>query len=66
MKKFKHGIQDFTKTDYFEVFKKYFGISNVIWLGKGIVGDDTHGHVDDLCRFVNEDTVVSSFRRKSI
>ncbi len=48
----------FTKQDYFEVFKKYLGISNVIWLGKGIVGDDTHGHVDDLCRFVSEDTVV--------
>lgn len=48
----------FTKQDYFEVFKKYLGISNVIWLGKGIVGDDTHGHVDDLCRFVNQDTVV--------
>ena len=48
----------FTKQDYFEVFKKYLGISNVIWLGKGIVGDDTHGHVDDLCRFVNENTVV--------
>lgn len=50
--------QGFTKQDYFEVFKKYFGISNVIWLGKGIVGDDTHGHVDDLCRFISEDTVV--------
>ncbi|HSW53651.1 MAG TPA: agmatine deiminase family protein [Ignavibacteriaceae bacterium] len=48
----------FTKRDYFEVFKKYFGVTNVIWLGKGIIGDDTHGHVDDLCRFVNEDTVV--------
>jgi agmatine deiminase len=48
----------FTKQDYFEVFKKYLGISNIIWLGKGIAGDDTHGHVDDLCRFVNEDTVV--------
>ncbi|MFH1198011.1 MAG: agmatine deiminase family protein [bacterium] len=48
----------FTKKDYEEVFKKYFGISNVIWLGKGIAGDDTHGHVDDLCRFVNENTVV--------
>jgi agmatine deiminase len=48
----------FTKKDYFEIFKKYFGVSNVIWLGKGIIGDDTHGHVDDLCRFVNEDTVV--------
>jgi len=48
----------FTKKDYFEVFKKYLEITNVIWLGKGIAGDDTHGHVDDLCRFVNEDTVV--------
>ena len=48
----------FTKQDYFEIFKKYFSISNVIWLGKGIVGDDTHGHIDDLCRFVKEDTVI--------
>lgn len=48
----------FTKKDYEEVFKKYLGISNTIWLGKGIVGDDTHGHVDDLCRFVNRNTVV--------
>ena len=48
----------FTKQDYFDLFKKYLGISNVIWLGKGIAGDDTHGHVDDLCRFVNENTVV--------
>jgi agmatine deiminase len=48
----------FTKKDYFEVFKYYLGITNVIWLGRGIAGDDTHGHVDDLCRFVNEDTVV--------
>jgi agmatine deiminase len=48
----------FTKQDYFEIFKNYFGISDVIWLGKGIVGDDTHGHVDDLCRFVTEDTIV--------
>jgi agmatine deiminase len=48
----------FTKQNYFEIFKKYFGVSNIIWLGKGIVGDDTHGHIDDLCRFVKEDTVV--------
>ncbi len=48
----------FTKKDYEEAFKKYFGITNVIWLNKGIAGDDTHGHVDDLCRFVNKNTVV--------
>jgi len=34
------------------------GASNVLWLGRGIEGDDTHGHVDDLCRFVNARTVV--------
>ena len=33
-------------------------MTNVLWLGHGIVGDDTHGHVDDLCRFVNPTTVV--------
>lgn len=48
----------FTKADYEIIFKKYLGIKNVIWLGCGIAGDDTHGHVDDLCRFVNKDTVV--------
>jgi len=56
----------FTKQDYFEVFKKYFGITNVIWLGKGIVGDDTHGHIDDLCRFVSDDTVVLVSEEKFI
>jgi len=48
----------YSKKDYEAAFKKYLGITNVIWLGKGIAGDDTHGHVDDLCRFVNHDTVV--------
>jgi len=40
------------------VLREYLGATNVFWLGKGIMGDDTHGHVDDLCRFVNPATVV--------
>ncbi len=48
----------FSKEDYEEVFSNFLGVSNTIWLGKGIAGDDTHGHVDDLCRFVNSNTVV--------
>ncbi|SDB37745.1 agmatine deiminase [Flavobacteriaceae bacterium MAR_2010_188] len=50
---------DFTKEDYEAIFLEYFGVTNTIWLGDGIVGDDTHGHIDDLCRFVNEDTIVT-------
>jgi agmatine deiminase len=49
----------FTKADYEAVLKEYLGITNVIWLGDGIEGDDTHGHIDDLCRFVNEDTIIT-------
>ncbi|WP_053977830.1 agmatine deiminase family protein [Mangrovimonas xylaniphaga] len=51
--------EGFTKEDYEVVFKEYLGVTNVIWLGDGIVGDDTHGHIDDLCRFVNEDTIIT-------
>jgi len=40
------------------VLREVLGATNVLWLGKGIAGDDTHGHVDDLCRFVNATTVV--------
>jgi agmatine deiminase len=49
----------FTKEDYAELFRQYLGVTNVLWLGNGIAGDDTHGHVDDLTRFVNETTVVT-------
>ncbi len=38
--------------------KFLLGVSNILWLGKGIAGDDTHGHVDDLCRFVGPRTVI--------
>jgi len=47
------------KADYERVLSKYLGIRNVVWLKSGIAGDDTHGHVDDLTRFVSPDTVVT-------
>ena len=40
--------------------RDYYGVDNIIWLGDGIDGDDTDGHVDDLSRFVNEDTIVTA------
>jgi len=44
---------------YEKAFAEHLGIRKVIWLGDGIKGDDTHGHVDDLSRFVGERTVVT-------
>ncbi|WP_342349411.1 agmatine deiminase family protein [uncultured Nitrospira sp.] len=48
----------YSRWDYEEVFRTHLGISQVLWLGQGIAGDDTHGHVDDVCRFVDPYTVV--------
>jgi agmatine deiminase len=48
-----------SRKDYERIFADYLGAPHVIWLGKGIFGDDTHGHVDDLTRFVSADTVVT-------
>ena len=46
------------RQDIEEVLRDSFGVTNVLWLANGIAGDDTHGHVDDLCRFVASDTVA--------
>ena len=40
--------------------RDYYGVDNIIWLGDGIVGDDTDGHVDDLSRFVTPDTILTA------
>ncbi len=50
---------DFTRKDYEKVFGDYLGVKKVLWLNRGIAGDDTHGHVDDLARFVGPRTIVT-------
>lgn len=47
-----------SREDYEQIFKENLGASNTIWLNKGIVGDDTHGHIDDFCRFTNKKNIV--------
>jgi agmatine deiminase len=49
----------FSRQDYEQAFARYLGVKKVLWLGRGIAGDDTHGHIDDLARFVAPRTIVS-------
>ncbi|HEY5915369.1 MAG TPA: agmatine deiminase family protein [Verrucomicrobiae bacterium] len=46
------------RADFEQALRTYLGVTNVQWLVAGPVGDDTHGHIDDICRFVNPTTVV--------
>ena len=48
------------RADLERVFADYLGVQKVLWLNQGIIGDDTHGHVDDVARFVSKDTVVAA------
>jgi agmatine deiminase len=50
-----------SRADLETVFARYLGVQKVIWLERGIVGDDTHGHVDDIARFVGPNTVVTAY-----
>ena len=50
-----------SKTQIEKYLKDYLNVSNILWLKEGIVGDDTDGHIDDLARFVNQNTVVCAF-----
>ena len=53
------------RVHYEKAFADYLGAPHTIWLGRGIFGDDTHGHVDDLTRFVSKDTVVTMIEPNS-
>jgi len=46
------------RNEFETALRENLGVTNIFWLGDGIAGDDTHGHVDDLCRFVNAKTLV--------
>ena len=46
---------------YERIFRDYLGVRQTIWLGEGCVGDDTHGHVDDVARFVDPTTIVLAY-----
>ncbi len=47
-----------SRSEFEAALRANLGVTNVLWLGGGVVGDDTHGHVDDICRFVNPTTMV--------
>lgn len=54
------GDEDATRATLERAFRESLGIEQTIWLNKGCAGDDTHGHVDDISRFVAADTVLTS------
>ncbi|HYI94516.1 MAG TPA: agmatine deiminase family protein [Bryobacteraceae bacterium] len=54
-----------TREQYEKIFGRFLGITRTIWLKRGIAGDDTHGHVDDLARFVNPTTIVLAVEHDS-
>jgi agmatine deiminase len=50
-----------SREDYERVFREWLGVRETIWLGEGCVGDDTHGHVDDIARFVAPGVIVLAY-----
>ncbi|MES2984521.1 MAG: agmatine deiminase family protein [Pseudomonadota bacterium] len=56
----------FSREDYEAIFAQYLGAPHTVWLDAGIVGDDTHGHIDDVTRFVAPGSVVTVMERDSM
>ena len=50
-----------SREDYEKAFAEYLGISRTLWLGEGCVGDDTHGHIDDVARFLAPGVVALAY-----
>lgn len=53
------------RTGYERAFAEYLGVTRTIWLGEGCVGDDTHGHVDDIARFTSPGTIILAYEEDS-
>jgi len=56
----KNRNPDLSQDDIEWYLKEFYGADQVLWLGEGIVGDDTDGHIDDIVRFVKPDTVLAA------
>jgi agmatine deiminase len=54
----KNRNPDLTQTEIEQYLKDYLGVEKVLWLGEGIIGDDTDGHIDDIARFVEDRVIV--------
>jgi agmatine deiminase len=54
-----------TRDELADIFRDYLGVTNVLWLRNGIAGDDTHGHVDDITRFVGENTILTAVEKNT-
>jgi agmatine deiminase len=59
----KNRNPDMDKNDIENALRRYFNVEKILWLKEGIVGDDTDGHVDDITRFVKEDTIVTAVEK---
>ena len=53
------------KSKYEEILSKLLNVNNFIWLKKGIIGDDTHGHIDDISRFVSENSIMTAIENNN-
>ena len=63
LSKIQQRNKGFKKNDYNQIFNKFFGTKKVIWLNKGIYGDDTHGHIDDIARFVSKNKIFIALEK---